>query len=104
MKIVRPPIQALSGIVGTQKCKEEVHYRRTRHQIAVPCEDGTLLYHTLTGELLLLEAGESEETCREELIRRWFLVPRDFDECKQADGVRRVAKLLQKPVTERTSC
>lgn len=103
MKIVRPPIQALSGIVGAQKYKEKIRYRRTRHQIAVPCEDGTLLYHTLTGELLLLEAGESEETCREELIRRWFLIPQDFDECKQSDGVRRVAKLLQRPVKERTN-
>ncbi len=64
--------------------------------MAWPCEDGQLLFHTLTQELLL-ESGETGETCRDKPIKRWFLVPRDFDERKQADSVRQVAKLLKQP-------
>ena len=95
MEIIHPPIRIVSGIIGVQKYKEAVQYRKTRHQIILPCEDGTLFYHMLTGELLLLRPGENEETCRMELIRHWFLVPQDFDECKQSDDVRQLGKLLQ---------
>lgn len=103
MEIIHPPIRIVSGIIGVQKYKEAVQYRKTRHQIILPCEDGTLFYHMLTGELLLLRPGENEETCRMELIRHWFLVPQDFDECKQSDDVRQLGKLLQKQTNERTS-
>ena len=68
-----------------------------------PCEGGKLLYHTLTGELLFLEAGENEEDFRDYLVKRWFLVPVDFDERKHADAVRQVARLLKKQKNERTS-
>lgn len=46
----------------------------------VECQEGDtrLLYQELTGELLALAPGEEEP--REELYRRWFLVPPDLDE------------------------
>ena len=102
MKVISLPSQTVSGIIGIQKYTDGIQYRKTRHMIVLPCEGGTLFYHTLTRELLLLEPGENEETCCQELVEHWFLVQMGFDECKQSDGVRQVAKLLQKQSKERT--
>ena len=97
MRTIFPPIRVTNSIIGAQKRSGNAIYRKTIHRIAFPCADGILLFHTLTGELLLLEPGETWESCRDELVKRWFLVPRDFDERKQADSVRQVAKLLKQP-------
>ena len=97
------PIEFVFDIIGKQKIKKEAQYRETRHQIKLRCEDGILLYHTLTGELILLESSETEDACRDELIKRWFMVPEDFEERKQADGVRNVAKLMRKQKRGRTT-
>lgn len=69
--------------------------RLTKHCLMVPCQDGRLLYHTLTGELVLLEQGEELDACRDQLVPGWFLVPEDFDECARADQVRKIAALLK---------
>lgn len=70
--------------------------------LSVPCEEGTLLYHTLTGLLLLSETGEEPESARAALIRDWFLVPTDFDENRHADELRRVAGLLTPKTGKKT--
>lgn len=103
MKTICSPIKAAIGIIGQQKRRENTVYRKTRHCAVLPCGEGKLLYHTLTGELVLLEEGESEDVCHDDLVKRWFLVPLNFDERKQADGVRQVARLLHKNTGERTS-
>ncbi len=74
-------------------------YRWILHCLRVPCAEGTLLYHTLTGEVLLLSPeemrrAEKEEGLRQELIRRRFLVPADFDEYAYFLQFRRVAELM----------
>ena len=94
MKQILEPIETAYGICGDQKLQERTHYRRSRHCVSVECEEGTLLFHTLTGELLLIGKNEKEETIREQLVRRWFLVPDSFDECEQSDTVHRLAALL----------
>lgn len=58
-----------------------------------------MLFHTLTGELLLLEAGDSTESCREDLIRRRFLVPENFDDFTYAEQLRHILFLRQKKKT-----
>ena len=93
MRQILPPHPAISAICGAQKDVQN-DYRYTYHCAAVPCAEGTLLYQTLTGELILLESGE-DAACREELIRRRFLVPESFDEKTYADQVRTVLRLTQ---------
>ena len=93
---------AIRDICGKQKSKDGT-YRRSALVLTLPCEEGTLLYHTLTGELLLRGADEPDSDIRQTLMERWFLVPEDFDERKHADEVRAVMELLQKPKTAITS-
>lgn len=82
--------------------------RYSDHVLRVPCEDGVLLYQTLTGELLLLskaeaEAAPTDPTLRPLLEQRRFLVPTAFDEYTYACQFRTVAALLHRPQPEITS-
>ncbi len=77
-------------------------YRWTVQHQRVPCEDGLLLYHTLTGELLLLSPEEekrtdTDEALRRELIQRRFLVPVGFDEWTYTQQFRRITQLMAPP-------
>ena len=69
--------------------------------LRVPCEDGELWYHNLTGELLLLNDDEvlavaAGKASAGELVRRWFIVSEQYDERKLADQVRTVTGLLKR--------
>ena len=55
MKKVLPAIHLVASVCGKQR-DFNGPARLTRYCVRVPCKDGELLYHTLTGELLLLEA------------------------------------------------
>lgn len=104
MKSIKRAIQAADGICGKQKREPEREYRISRYCLSVPCEEGTLLYHTLTGELLLVSAPPEEKNSKtvfdgqdsDELISRWFLVPDGFDERQFADGIAKIAGMLRK--------
>jgi len=103
MKKIFSPMLEAEKICGEQKIKSGTKYRPTRHCISVPCEDGTLLYHTLTGALYLLESNETAEDHKEELIRARYYVPEDFDEIKYARDVRNVAAMLRPKPKHRTA-
>lgn len=94
MREILPPMEAAQKICGPAKVGPGP-YRWTHHCLRVPCEDGVLLYHTLTGALLLLPEGEAEAD--EELIRRRFLVPEGFDEWTYAQQYRSIARLMAPP-------
>lgn len=94
MESLIPANKMVSALCPRQKIKDEA-YRLTRHCLRVPCSRGELLYHTMTGELLLVSAGESLEANREEMIARWFLVPVNYDECMLASQVRQTVQLMQ---------
>lgn len=97
---IMKPVSAAEKLCGVQKEAADREYRLTRHCVIVPCEDGDLYYHTLTGELLLADAPEGASD-RQELLRKWFYVPDDFDECKYSDVVRKiVAMISQKPTVK----
>ena len=68
----------------------------TRHCVSVPCEAGTLLYQTLTGQLVLIEGEADFAASRGALIRDRFLVPEDFDENEYADSIRWLHRTLWK--------
>ena len=63
--------------------------------LSIPCDDGTLLFHTLTGALLLLEGKEKAEDYTKELVEYRFLVPESFDEAKYTLEVKRVLSMLR---------
>ena len=94
MKQIVPGNQALAALCGEQK-KENRRYRLTKHCIQKVCEDGTLLYHTLTGELLLLEDGEEIREQEEALVSKWFAVPEAYDENRFADEIRTVYRMMR---------
>ncbi len=98
MRSILPQMSAVRKLWPEAKPKEGA-YRRTLCSLHVPCEDGVLLYHTLTGELLLLtaeEAGreESDGKLRAELIKKHFLVREDFDESAFGAQIRRIAEAM----------
>ena len=95
MREISKPIGTAEKLCGIQKEKALCEYRKTKHCVTVSCGDGELWYHTLTGELILFEEGDFDKTIRGELIKKWFMVPTDFDENKYSDDIRRLALMLK---------
>ena len=94
MNTIIYPDKKISGICGEQTLKVDEKYRYSKYCISIPCKDGTLMYHTTTGELVLSSSASPEECDREWLIAHWFLVPREFDERKWVDQLRWIYNLL----------
>ena len=101
MRQIVPPVSLAQIILGQQKRSEGAPYRLTTHCVRVEQPEGMLLYHTMTGELLLLtkeEAGKLREISGPvpaglaELVPKWFLRPEGADEMALADQVRDIAR------------
>ena len=103
MKTIQPMLPEAERLCASQKRKSGKTYRLTRHCLAVPCEDGTLLYHTLNGSLVLLEAGERAEDHMDTLLPAWFFVPEDYDENKQSRDLRALLRRLAPPAKHKTA-
>ena len=96
MKTIVPPINIVDKIYQRQDRKDGVAYIRSHFCLSLSCEDGTLLYHTLTGEMVLLGLDEAEDASNEQLIRHRFYVPEGFDEYKHTQQIRSAASMLKK--------
>ena len=94
MEQILPPDRTVYSLCGEQKRGENLSYRPTNFLVRTECGEGTLLFHTLTGELLLLSPGE--ERPDEALIRKRFLVPGDFDDNRYADEIYRIAAMMRR--------
>ena len=103
MKGIISPIQSVADICGKQRIRQDVEYRPSRFCIEIACDDGALLYNTLTGELVLCEKQENPGRCRDELIKKWFLIPKDYDEKRNAFVVNRIASMLARPKSHKTT-
>ena len=79
MKTLKEPDEYITRYLGTQKEEYGVKYKLNPYLV----EDGFAVYNSLTGEAVLLETGDTNE----DLIRRWFLVPEDYDIKTLADLV-----------------
>ncbi|MBO4854742.1 MAG: radical SAM protein [Oscillospiraceae bacterium] len=90
MKILIPVDSVVSRLCGTQKTTPGTELRRSRFFVSVPCEEGTLLYHTLTGELRLLTKNETLEQHQTELTAAWYYVPNNWDEVRYARRLRSI--------------
>lgn len=104
MQQVVQPISIVQTILGEQKMTSGIPFRLSVHCMCVERQDGVLLYHTLTGELLLLSHEEAAQLGElpgfvspllSELIKRWFLCPVDTDDKAIVDQVRDIAALLR---------
>ena len=93
MRQLFPPIPSVTAILGPSRAKA-ADCKLTQFCIRTPCQEGELMYNTLTGELLLLEAGETPEMLREELIEHRFLVPAASDEYAAANQLRTILRLM----------
>ena len=96
MKVIQNAAAETDAICGRQKTMDNCIYRLTKHCVETHCDKGRLLFHTLTGMLILLEKDQNPDECREHLIRHWFLVPTEFDDVAFADKVLHIVKLLRK--------
>lgn len=111
MRQVAPPIRIVQKILGEQKMTEGGLYRLTTYSLRVEQPEGVLLYHTLTGELLLLSREEAEQLGElpgpipqvlRTLIPRWFLRPENSDDMALADQVRQIVERFGKKETAAT--
>lgn len=71
--------------------------RLSRYCVQEPVEEGLLLFHTLTRELLFLSKEESEQLLESDVLKeRWFVVPNTLDEKKCAETVKWVLRTTTK--------
>ena len=105
MRQVVPPFWIVQKILGEQKKNKGAPCRLTVHCVRVERPEGVLLYHTLTGELLLLTKEEADKlSCLPgpvpaalgALVPRWFLRPEGTDDVALADQVRAIATRFRK--------
>ena len=103
MKTIIPPSAISEKLLGSRRVRSSASYRESAFLIRIPCEDGTLLFHALTGELLLLDHHEVL-TESDELIQSGFFVRQDFDERKQVRDMRHIMSMLhpRKHITDYT--
>ncbi len=99
MQQVVSPIPRVQKILGSQKVAGGTPCRLSAHCMRVEQPAGVLMYHTLTGELLLLSAAEAEALeglpgpvppALGELAARWFLRPLEADDMAMAEQVREI--------------
>lgn len=99
MQVIVPQTNAAKALFIEAK-PEAGACRLSKYVLRVPCKDGVLLYHMMTGELLLLSQEEAnaerDEALRAQLQKRRFLVPSDFDDCTFLQQFRTVAALLSR--------
>lgn len=72
MRDLKKPDKATLSILAPQIYEEGLDYEVSRYVI----REGDAWYNCMTDEAVLVEDPETE---REELIRRWFLTPKDLD-------------------------
>ena len=96
MKRIQPGLEQVTRILGEQKHNRNVEYRLSKYCCSVAVDEGTIYYHTLTGAIWFLEGDEKAEDFLDEWIGGWAFVPEGFDERKQTDDLRRLAKILWK--------
>lgn len=105
MTTICPPLELLARIIEKTKYQPERDYRLCRQCVVQPLPAGMLLFHTLTLELLLLDAEEANRLadlpgkvpeCLTSLIRKRFLVPTDENENAYCEQLRHIVALTNR--------
>lgn len=102
MVTICKPIEAIGKMIEKAKIRQDADYRLSNHCVMQAVEGGVLLYHTLTSELLLLNAEEATmlkqfhgcvSVQMKDLALRRILVPADSDEMTYCDQLRHIFSL-----------
>lgn len=86
MELIYQPSREVLRVTGRQVYRKNREYRVTTCCVFKEIEDGLLIHHTLTGEILKLDQNERPQICDKnsrlfpQLVSDWFLVPEEFDE------------------------
>ncbi|MGX8682612.1 MAG: radical SAM protein [Bacteroidales bacterium] len=102
MKTILEPIKPFGKLLGKQRRKSDATYRLMNFVVQTPVDEGLLLLHTMTKEMLLLSPEEQQVFEKNpvdlpELIDKWYLVPTEHDDRKLSRQLRKVAKIMSKP-------
>lgn len=96
MQVIQIASENIMKTLGRPKMSDEA-YRPMCYVVSAPVEDGMLLFHTLTRELLLLTPEEyAAMGSLPELQEKWFLVPQSLSDKSYADRVKFVLKATRK--------
>lgn len=105
MRTIISEISTIASLLGEQKTNNDAIYRLMSFCIILPIDSDVLIYNNLTKELLLLDNSEflllkngnkiyPGNTIVDLLVKKWFLVPCDYDETKLSDQVTSIVKKL----------
>ena len=88
MNVISKANDTVLAILGKPKATDGA-WRKMQFCVEQPQDDGMLLYHTLTKELLLLTAEEYANCLENEDLRKhWFVVPENTKDKSVADMVK----------------
>ena len=107
MKTIFEPAKPYFKLLGEQKMQAGANYRLMTFVVQAAIDDGLLLLHNMTKEMVLLSQEEQavfeqRPTTLPELIRHWFLVPEEHDDCQLSLQLRNVARLMEPKQTNIT--
>ena len=96
MKTILEPIKPFGKLLGKQRRKSDATYRLMNVVVQTPVDEGLLLLHTMTKEMLLLSPEEQQVFEKNpvdlpELIDKWYLVPTEHDDRKLSRQLRKIA-------------
>ena len=101
MKIIIKADTFTQTIMGTGELSD-FRYRLFKYVLKQKCDGGVLLYNVLSCEMLYLTKEEWDERSENEiLIRKWFLVPEEFEDFSFAKKVKRIRQLVYKTDTRK---
>ncbi len=81
MIVISERVPILKKLLRDQQICPDKKYRLIKYCITVPTEDGIVLNNLLTKEVVIVSSVDFENSAdRDELIKRRFLVPEDFNE------------------------
>lgn len=107
MKTIFEPAKPYFKLLGEQKVQAGANYRLMTFVVQAAVDDGLLLLHNMTKEMVLLSQEEQvvfeqRPTNLPELISHWFLVPEEHDDCQLSLQLRNVARLMEPKQTNIT--
>ena len=95
MKTIIPAADNVIKLLGKAKTGE--NYRLMHYVVSEATEDGVLIFHTLTREMMLLSEEEYSRLFElPELYEKWFIVPEETNDMKLVDQIRFTLRAMQK--------
>lgn len=97
------PLNTIVKLITEQKFIQNQSYRKIVYLKESKTEDGYLIFNFLTREMLLLTEDEhaqfssgrySVKKLKEDLIKKWFLVPEDYNEFNIANQVKMLLRSM----------